>query len=345
MLKFTSMTINNFGPYEGEQTIDFGDGDGVTLIWGDNGHGKTTLLNLFRYALFGRFQYRHETVDDILKLVNREGMKVGKYDFKVVLKMLHDGKKYELTRQYSVRAGVTVPSKNDDYVQDVFLKVDGHFPPNKEHELAMIMPEEVSRFFLFDGELLQEYEELVKDETSVGEKIKKSIESILGVPILASAANDTSFVLGEYRKEQTKAAQANKQTEKYAAQIESETAKKDEQTKELTRLQVAYKEEQNLRAKLEDEGKQNEHLRALIRDKEHLEGDIAAKEATRDGLLQSIVVATKDIWRYVIGKQTSEILSQVRSELSSLQQKHSTHESAARLISYIQRIVETHHCE
>ena len=54
MLKFTSMTINNFGPYEGAQTIDFSDGDGVTLIWGDNGHGKTTLLNLFRYALFGR---------------------------------------------------------------------------------------------------------------------------------------------------------------------------------------------------------------------------------------------------------------------------------------------------
>lgn len=345
MLKFTSMTINNFGPYEGEQTIDFGDGDGVTLIWGDNGHGKTTLLNLFRYALFGRFQYRHETVDDILKLVNREGMKAGKYDFKVVLRMLHGGKKYELTRQYSVRAGVTVPSKNDDYVQDVFLKVDGHFPPNKEHELAMIMPEEVSRFFLFDGELLQEYEELVKDETSVGEKIKKSIESILGVPILTNAANDTSFVLGEYRKEQTKAAQANKQTEKYAAQIESETAKKDEQTKELTRLQAAYEEAQNLRAKLEDEGKQNEHLRALIQNMEHLESDIAAKEATRDGLLQSIVVATKEVWRYVIGKQTSEILSQVRSELSALQQKHSTHDSVARLISYIQHIVETHHCE
>ena len=345
MLKFTSMTINNFGPYEGEQTIDFGDGDGVTLIWGDNGHGKTTLLNLFRYALFGRFQYRHETVDDILKLVNREGMKSGKYDFKVVLRMLHDGKKYELTRQYSVRAGVTVPSKNDDYVQDVFLKVDGHFPPNKEHELAMIMPEEVSRFFLFDGELLQEYEELVKDETSVGEKIKKSIESILGVPILTNAANDTSFVLGEYRKEQTKAAQTNKQTEKYAAQIESETAKKDEQTKELTRLQAEYEEAQNLRAKLEDEGKQNEHLRALIQSMEHLESDIAAKEATRDALLQSIVVATKDVWRYVIGKQTSEILSQVKSELSELQQKHNTHESAARLISYIQRIVETHHCE
>ena len=41
MLKFTSLTIDNFGPYEGVQTIDFGSGDGVTLIWGDNGHGKT----------------------------------------------------------------------------------------------------------------------------------------------------------------------------------------------------------------------------------------------------------------------------------------------------------------
>ena len=40
----------------------------LPLIWGDNGHGKTTLLNLFRYALFGRFQYRHETVDDILEI-------------------------------------------------------------------------------------------------------------------------------------------------------------------------------------------------------------------------------------------------------------------------------------
>lgn len=345
MLKFTSMIINNFGPYEGEQIINFGDGDGVTIIWGDNGHGKTTLLNLFRYALFGRFQYRHETVDDILKLINREGMKAGKYDFKVVLKMLHDGKKYELTRQYSVRSGVTVPSKNDDYVQDVFLKVDGNFSSNTEHELAMIMPEDVSRFFLFDGELLQEYEELVRDETSVGDKIKGSIESILGVPILTNAASDTSFVLGEYRKEQTKAAQANKQTEKYAAQIESETAKKDEQTKELTRLQTAYDEAQDLRAKLEDKGKQNEHLKTLIQNMEHLESDIAAKEATRDGLLQSIVVATKDIWRYLIGKRMADILAQVKSELSALQKKHNTYESATRLMLYIQHIVETNHCE
>ena len=47
MLTFTSLTIENFGPYKGTQTIDFSNGKGVTLIWGNNGRGKTTLLNLF----------------------------------------------------------------------------------------------------------------------------------------------------------------------------------------------------------------------------------------------------------------------------------------------------------
>ena len=345
MLNFTSMTIENFGPYKGEQTIDFGDGKGVTIIWGDNGHGKTTLLNLFRYALFGRFQYRHESVDDILKLVNSEGKKSGNYNFKVVLRMVHDGKKYELTRQYTVRAGVTIPTKNDDYEPGLSLKVDGAFVGNKEHEIKLIMPEEVSRFFLFDGELLQEYEELVKDETTVGDKIKKSIESILGVPILTNALNDTTFVLNEHRYEQTRAAQANTQTQKYAAQMDSEIANKNEQSDELARLNEDLDKAQDLKAKLEDEGKQNEHLRALIQEKENLERNIEEKEASRKDLLQEIVVETKDIWKYVIEKRTDELLSNVNSELNVLNKKNASQETATRLFAYMQHIVKTHHCE
>lgn len=345
MLKFLSMTINNFGPYAGEQTIDFSGGDGVTLIWGDNGTGKTTLLNLFRYALFGHFQYRHETVNDIMKLVNIEGRKAGNYGFKVVLKMLYNDKRYELTRQYSVRPGVSVPQKNDDYVPDVFLKVDGGFSPNKEHELALIMPEDVSRFFLFDGELLQEYEDLVEDENSMGDKIKKSIESILGVPILTNAASDTANALDECRKEQTKAAQANIQTQKLAAQIETQTAFKKEQMLELERLKTELAKEQDQKLKLEEEGKQNEHLKDLIRQMESLEQIIAEKEAQKDGCLESIVVTTKDIWKYVISKRTNIILSSVTSDLAALKEKHDAHRSAQQLMSYLQHIVETHHCE
>ncbi|MDY6300203.1 MAG: AAA family ATPase [Selenomonadaceae bacterium] len=345
MLKFKNMTIENIGPYAGSQTVDFAGGDGVIIIWGGNGYGKTTLLNLFRYALFGYFQYRHEKVDDILKLVNIEGRKVGKYDIKVILRMSHDDKSYELTRQYTVRNGISVPSKSDDYVPDVFLKADGSILPNAEHELALIMPENVSRFFLFDGELLQEYAELVKSETEVGDTIKKSIESILGVPILTNASSDTESVYNEYRNEWSRSAQANTVTEKYASQIQREIAKKEEQEQERDRLQGLLDEEEEKKAKLEEDAKQKSHLSSLIQEKQHLEEDISTKEAQRSALIQSIVVDTKNIWRYLLGKQTSGMLSKVEAELAVLQEKHKEHESASHLMSYLQHIVTTHHCE
>jgi DNA sulfur modification protein DndD len=58
MLHFLKMTLTNFGPYKGEQTIDFTDKSGVIILWGNNGRGKTTLLNAFRFALFGKIQRR-----------------------------------------------------------------------------------------------------------------------------------------------------------------------------------------------------------------------------------------------------------------------------------------------
>jgi hypothetical protein len=74
--------------------------------------------------------------------------------------MTHDGSKYRLTRTFRPAPGVTEPEYDGDYVQSYFLERDGM--PLGEHaaklELERILPEQISRFFLFDGELLQEYE-------------------------------------------------------------------------------------------------------------------------------------------------------------------------------------------
>ena len=39
MLRFLSLTVEDFGPYKSRQTIDFTSDDGVTIIWGNNGRG------------------------------------------------------------------------------------------------------------------------------------------------------------------------------------------------------------------------------------------------------------------------------------------------------------------
>lgn len=347
MLTFTKMTVTNVGPYKGEQTIDFKDGKGVTFIWGENGHGKTTLLNLFRYALFGHFLNRHGANIDIPKMVNLDGIEEGEYGIKVVLCMDNDGDHYELTRQYTLRDGVTAPRRNDDYVQDTFLNVNGAIlsPAVRDHVLKMIMPEDVSRFFLFDGELLQEYEELLTEGTNIGETIKKAIETILGVPILTNGTIDTEVALTEQRKEQNRVAQSNTTTERLAAKIEAETATMQEQKDELERLQTELDEYLDQKVRYENEGKQNEHVKSLIGEMHFVEGDIAEKEAKRDSTLQAIVVKTKDEWRGLISKQAEKILQKIDSELQGLEQKQASQDSVSRLLSYMKRAIDLGECD
>jgi DNA repair exonuclease SbcCD ATPase subunit len=54
MLKIRGILLKDFGPYKGEQSIKFEKDSGVYIFWGENMRGKSSLLNAFRYALFGK---------------------------------------------------------------------------------------------------------------------------------------------------------------------------------------------------------------------------------------------------------------------------------------------------
>ena len=41
MLRISQLIIQNFGPYCGRHSLPISEDDGVTIIWGDNGYGKT----------------------------------------------------------------------------------------------------------------------------------------------------------------------------------------------------------------------------------------------------------------------------------------------------------------
>lgn len=346
MLQFTGLVIENFGPFKGTQTVDFVDADGVTIIWGNNGRGKTTLLNIIRYALFGKYQNRRGVDVDLPSLANLEGKKDGKYDFKVVLKMLNDGIHYELTRQYVVRKGIINPQRNDDYEEHVFLKKEGAIlsPDQREHELNLIMPSEVSRFFLFDGELLQEYEELLMEGTQTGATIKESIEQILGVPVLTNGAIDTNSALEEYRKEKNKIAQSNAQTQKIASQMSVLESEKQEQAVELERLKGELTIELDTKAKLEDEAQQSEHVSSLINSLDDLDATIEEKKASREAILTSIVVATGEAWKGLVSSRVELMLTAIESQLKDLEDRESAHKVASHFMKEMKAAVEKHHC-
>jgi len=221
-MKLKELIINNFMPYKGEQTVVFpqGDTENVMLLFGDNMRGKTSFLNAIRWGFYGKAVGRHLQSIPRNHLVNIEAATEGDWSMSIVLKFSDSGKEYELRRQIQKKSHVSQPKNDADFEQIIGLRVDGIVVTNDtiENEINQISPEEISRFFLFDGELLQEYENLLVDNSEQGEKIKEHIEQALGVPALIHGRDELSSLLKDARRLQAKDAKKNTDLKSFAEQ-------------------------------------------------------------------------------------------------------------------------------
>lgn len=77
-MRFKRITVENFGPFKNPTSIDFTERNGVSIVWGRNGRGKTTLLNAFNFVLNGTVKDRDGNVDNFLSFINEAGMDEGK---------------------------------------------------------------------------------------------------------------------------------------------------------------------------------------------------------------------------------------------------------------------------
>ena len=61
-MKLISISLNNFRQFYGPQeiTISQKSNQRITIIHGENGSGKTALLNAFKWVLYGRTDFDKE---------------------------------------------------------------------------------------------------------------------------------------------------------------------------------------------------------------------------------------------------------------------------------------------
>ncbi len=206
MFRVKKLILNEFGPYKGRQEIVFPETDGVVVFFGENGRGKTSLLNAIRFVLFDRILGRGSRTVDYKNILNWESAAEGKKEFSVELEFSFNDEDFHLIR-------VCLPFSGPSQKTETFLRRKGVSlaPDLAQKTISKIMPEQVSRFFLFDGELLQEYEDLLL-ETNQSVGIKDAIERILGVPILTNAISHLQDSLREAKRTEARSLESVSKT-------------------------------------------------------------------------------------------------------------------------------------
>jgi DNA sulfur modification protein DndD len=347
MLSIRSIRLANFGPFKGEQRIEFPAASGVSIIYGENMRGKTTLLNAIRYALFGKVITRGASQMALHQMGNWEAAKEnGIYGFKVVLEFEHEASSYELTREHRPRLGITIPQSDFDYQQDCFLRKDGDVlsPDARDAAIARIMPETVSRFFLFDGELLQQYEELLHNESDMGRSIKDAIERILGVPVLTNGRLDLTEVAKDAQKREAKAAQKNQKTQVLGNQHEALLVQRDGQQQEVDRLKREMELLRLNKASLEDQMRKTQRTRGLLDDRQRLEDAIRSAEARlrekEDRRKELLTVA----WKGLLAGRVAKMRVDLEQNLKALRDRYQKAVVSADMIGKLREALNTGEC-
>lgn len=345
-MRFEKLTIENFGPYKDKEVIDFTQDDGVIIVWGDNGRGKTSVLNAFNFLFFSSVKDSSGKTDDFFSFVNDYGKAEGNYEYTITLDVTMDDRHYKISRKLEVIHPGTVPQGNEDMVPVLSVNEGGNIvdKARAEHIIKMVMPEEVARFFLFDGELLQQYEALLNEQSAEGAGIKRSIEQILGLPILTYGAADAARVHDKYATEANKAAQNDKNTEKYAKQVERLSTGLQEHISERDRLKSQRDELLKKVARLKKEMEDTEKLRGLYEKKHDIESHIQDKESRLEEERATVMELLKTAWTWMIVEPVREEREALNVTIQTLTQKRSDAEMIKRTMGYVRELIETQTC-
>lgn len=319
MLRFERLILEDFGPYKGRQEVVFPDAPGLIFILGENGRGKSHLLNAFRYALLGKVYGRYERHrEDLTGLANSESARDrGHAQLSVSLVLTKDGTRYEVKRHFEVRP-------NGSTREEVLLTRDGDVLNQTEtaSELSRLMPEQIHQFFLFDSELLQKYENLLDANNPAGDELKEAIERILGVPILKNARNDVAAVANDTAKQLEAAARSETRTQRYAdemAALRVAITQRDENAKVLD----SYISERSAELdEVERDMQRSARLREVLGKRDSARDRRVEEESKLLAAEDQLKVVGASAWRAVLRPVLHDIVGAVAQEAQRTREEY-----------------------
>ncbi|MBN1074470.1 hypothetical protein DVV91_08965 [Clostridium botulinum] len=189
-MKLLQISLNNFRQFYGCQKIDFAcDEQNITIIFGENGKGKTGIFRALMFGLFGDISLRQDDEKGKdLHIVNFKALSENinnPVDGSVKVIFEHKERKYEITR---VIQGSKTKNSHIERVLDPKLHTfdkNGNYsaePITNNEEIKVIinsiLHEKIKDFFLFDAEKI---DTLTKIDLKVKDEVKTAIVKLMQI--------------------------------------------------------------------------------------------------------------------------------------------------------------------
>jgi len=335
------LTMKNFRQFRGIQSIEFasrmGDsGKNVTVIFGENGRGKTGIFRAIMFCLYGdhRLSQDEEVEEKELYLVNlaelRNADANDRYPVEsfVELEFSHKRERYVLKR---IIYGMLDRDKVIEEHGEVGLarwKTDGNCityddPRDVESIVNAILDRRVKEYFLFDGEKI---ERLTRANAEQRMEISKGIRNLLNVDALEKAIRATERLRKSLDDELTK--KSTGEFGKILNQLNVCEENRRDLKNRLDQLDVELKHASEEKRKVDKELEKFSEIRHLLKERNELENALedyqeAAKkllEEMKNRVGKAALLLVKETIEKVFKaiderKQKGEIPSEIRKDL------------------------------
>lgn len=289
------MELQNFRQYMGNQTIEFAkDEQNTTIIFGENGKGKTGIFRALMYALYGSTHIQQDNPKEPVHLSSFRLLEDSKrpVETSVTITFMHQGHKYEIKRALKgIKRGNRIEERFD-HVNLVMFDENGNYGSKIfDNEITVrakmneILDEEIKDFFLFDAEKI---DTLAKTNDDVKKEVRTAISKLLQINNLEEAQNVIEMLYRSEKKQIIENA-GNTDIESKEKEIETKKAEIEQQKMIQEQLVIEQKECNRLITNCELQLAQNEDISRLQDQLKGLRENLASKVEYLDDLKKQVV--------------------------------------------------------
>ncbi|GGD08293.1 AAA family ATPase [Pontibacillus salipaludis] len=235
------LTLNNFRQYFGKQEMKFSvnEDNNITVIHGENGAGKTALLNAFNWSLYGITD-----LPDPDKLVNSYAVESApdarKVEMYVELEFESREVEYILKRSIvGTKYGSDLRNPEEQILLQYFSDGQWRKLSNPTNEINRILPQNLRNYFLFDGERI---DHLSRHDDN--DEIKEAVKVVMDLEIIDRGIKHTEDAKKDFHKEWANF--ADEETKQLLEQEERYKAEREELIGEESQLKnnIEYRNKQ-----------------------------------------------------------------------------------------------------